>query len=184
MSGGVYPRAYGGTEDAKAIGWPKVGLSPRVRGNLRAIAMASCNDGLSPRVRGNRRIAAGVYPRAYGGTDAGTLMKRSIPAGRRRIPRVYPRWGNLVRSIPARTGEPTPPLIGLRSRLSPRVRGNLCAHRSNCSGSIPARTGEPKCPLVISAVGLSPRVRGNQCRPETIALEEQEGLSPRVRGNP
>ena len=56
-----------------------------------------------------------VYPRAYGGTSLASLVARIAAE---------------VRSIPARTGEPSLPMVindALASvtGLSPRVRGNL-----------------------------------------------------------
>ena len=125
--------------------------------------------GLSPRVRGNLKIfeqgpALRVYPRVCGGTfETDYMSKRSIPAcageplkgvgglsprvrgNLEFLQQVYPRvcGGNACsarsRSIPACAGEPSPARCRLcRRGLSPRVRGN--------------RTPPS---------GLSPRVRGN-----------------------
>ena len=112
------------------------------------------------------------------------------------------------RSIPARTGEPSPtttraPPIpvypraygGTRPRhrpptsyagLSPRVRGNR-APLARCpagAGSIPARTGEPSAGYWLIAKGrVYPRAYGGTGCPHSNPASPN-GLSPRVRGNP
>ncbi len=117
------------------------------------------------------RARVSVYPRAYGGTSTG-LGETSGETGL--SPRVRGNLSysvphlHLIRSIPARTGEPLSS-FGVRSRptvyprayggtvywataagtevgLSPRVRGNHDQSNSSASSSrsIPARTGEPR----------------------------------------
>ena len=55
----VYPRECGGTRVAEADRLAELGLSPRVRGNLRQGLGAELDRGLSPRVRGNRGLPLG-----------------------------------------------------------------------------------------------------------------------------
>ncbi len=114
----------------------------------------------------------------------------------------------LLRSIPARAGEPWQcvgncghagvypracggtdadnPLDNDDLGLSPRVRGN---HNQNANaksrhGSIPARAGEPY-PVIIPIMvdGVYPRACGGT-QASTHNAEATKGLSPRVRGNP
>ena len=193
------------------------GLSPRVRGNLTI-------KGISPIIHRSIPARAGeppslsegleadqVYPRACGGTAS--------PAGPRRFPcGLSPRVrGNrnrlqvdhaVVRSIPARAGEPYrrhcciagrpvypracggTRIVNREARrlngLSPRVRGN---HRHGGSqprnhGSIPARAGEPNLgPDLTRMVRVYPRACGGTV-PSTSAPPWMVGLSPRVRGEP
>ena len=100
----VYPRVYGETVNKESHQQRAQGLSPRIRGNLRATRIIRSVSGLSPRIRGNpsqRRGAGrglnltrvtgaylerGVYPRVYGET-VGERLRGS--RGRRSIPRVY-----------------------------------------------------------------------------------------------
>ena len=172
----VYPRACGGTRLYAKGASPWQGLSPRVRGNRKTTDILSVTQGSIPARAGEpsgrtpRTGGRGVYPRACGGTSKG-----------RRGPRAYyglsPRVrGNplppfsmlvLVRSIPARAGEPATSLgqlhlVSVYPRacggtgnftwatsfgigLSPRVRGNPYHYTSSARrlGSIPARAGEP-----------------------------------------
>ena len=132
------------------------GLSPRVRGNLEALAVRAHRLGSIPACAGEprrsrrRRAACQVYPRVCGGTDQPLF--------------------------------PAPSFEG----LSPRVRGNPVSAlaKDGQPGSIPACAGEPGgaegrraalrvYPRVCGGTGWS---RGTQ---GSIA-----GLSPRVRGNP
>ena len=111
------------------------------------------------------------------------------------------------RSIPACTGEPSPPegpfwVVGVYPRvyggtrccimwrgltigLSPRVRGNRRAgHKlDELSRSIPACTGEPTPEAIsVQCTTVYPRVYGGTIR--GIKLRRgYGGLSPRVRGN-
>ena len=113
--GGVYPRAYGGTESLRLRPVVFGGLSPRVRGNRECGVVREAYQGSIPARTGEPRNTARwdrrtwVYPRAYGGTIGPS------------------------------------PRISLRYGLSPRVRGNLRSRSESRSGSgsIPARTGEP-----------------------------------------
>ena len=111
----VYPRVCGGTRPTRRYSAPGLGLSPRVRGNLRA-ARPRCGRARSiPACAGEPRRGQNgypdhqVYPRVCGGT------------------------GIAVRSNRVSTG------------LSPRVRGNPAAAgtTATCAGSIPACAGEP-----------------------------------------
>ena len=111
----VYPRECGGTGGAAAAGNVRLGLSPRVRGNLDYVGGMGAHERSIPASAGEppatstRPPPLTVYPRECGGT------RSSLTLGR--------------------------PLRG----LSPRVRGNPSRARTsvNNSGSIPASAGEP-----------------------------------------
>ena len=151
-----------------------------------------------------------VYPRACGGTST---ARSSLLKQRGLSPRVR---GNppeplamilLLRSIPARAGEPAKRSASRRPSwvypracggtrvstvtslspygLSPRVRGNqeLLAQGSGSHGSIPARAGEPSSTLYHFQVdSVYPRACGGTPCPCGTGWP-QRGLSPRVRGN-
>ena len=114
--GRVYPRVCGGTGRSVNHFSLAQGLSPRVRGNLRAMADTSNEYGSIPACAGEPRAPTPptgkgrVYPRVCGGTQRATLS-------------------------------PTP-----RCGLSPRVRGNLPESDvwSRLGRSIPACAGEPR----------------------------------------
>ena len=133
----------------------RVGLSPRLRGNLFDYIPGEVNRGSIPALAGEPRFSKSVsrccwvYPRACGGTSDPVLVALNIGG------------------------------------LSPRLRGNqlagLAVRRS--PRSIPALAGEP-CPAegAASAWGVYPRAcggtsAGHQVRPVRC------GLSPRLRGN-
>ena len=151
----VYPRVCGGTSRVRRRICPRMGLSPRVRGNPtrggggsgvgRSIPACAGEPATRRRVRNFPK----VYPRVCGGTTANTTG-RAAPWGL--SPRVRgnrPRPGVPGRgqgSIPACAGEP-----GFRSRRPKREQ----VYPRVCGGT-----------LVMSAAalarwGLSPRVRGN-----------------------
>ena len=153
--GRVYPRVCGGTPGAVGHQSPRMGLSPRVRGNRRPRFCSASTGRSIPACAGEPAMAvirsswARVYPRVCGGTA-------------RALRRVASYWG-----------------------LSPRVRGNPGQERyvRKPSGSIPACAGEPnptssriiKRRVYPRVCGGTQRRRGNAgCR---------QGLSPRVRGN-
>ena len=148
----------------------RMGLSPRVRGNLLlpveggsaygsipAGAGEPCqgafnqlHQGLSPRVRGNHGYAHFRYP-----------FVRSIPAGAGE-PRIAPEITAMARVYPRGCGGTS--TNGTRSPtsagLSPRVRGNHQLLPSHCVSrrSIPAGAGEPPCITVgQSSTGVYPR---------------------------
>ena len=134
----------------------RLGLSPRVRGNL---VLPDYEDALRRSIpacagepgdgRGRRRHHR-VYPRVCGGTAGGFRQSR--------------------------------PLRG----LSPRVRGNLVPIQAVCIpyGSIPACAGEPKQPGTAPGyAAVYPRVCGGT-RIARAQRKRVIGLSPRVRGNP
>ena len=161
----VYPRAGGGTTARVAGLMTLRGLSPRRRGNLdqrvvHAAPVGSIRRGTA--VRGARAAAAGVYPRAGGGTsrrttDAGTAgglspRRRGNRSSRRR------RRGSRG-SIPAQAGEPE------------RGRAILGI------GSIPsAGIG------YVSLIRVYPRAGGGTTR-QSRTSPTYTGLSPRRRGN-
>ena len=111
----VYPRGCGGTAVIASSLSPKVGLSPRVRGNRPHSFPLSGN---------NRSIPAG----------AGEPCSSTCPTGRTSV---YPRGcgGTAQDRAAAR----------IRSGLSPRVRGNpsKLLKYPQTDGSIPAGAGEP-----------------------------------------
>ena len=120
--GRVYPRACGGTNLVSAIVTSYLGLSPRVRGNLRLSGSLSQRSRSIPARAGEPSpcgislIFTLVYPRACGGTEPSLRRGAHL-------------WG-----------------------LSPRVRGNRNNRQLTHSPgrSIPARAGEPKLPLQSS----------------------------------
>ena len=102
----VYPRVCGGTSCAILAYGASHGLSPRVRGNLRA-ALESCPvSGSIPACAGEpgrqrpRPARRTVYPRVCGGTSVGVQSVMAVPG------------------------------------LSPRVRGNLHRCAFACGGAI------------------------------------------------
>ena len=141
MSGGVYPRAYGGTcRDSRAAHMDaNLGLSPRVRGNPRsrpARAIPVRQPGSIPARTGEpTALQATLSPRVRGNPYKRSPTSHDIP-----------------RSIPARTGEPP-----TKAGSSPRVRGNLNLHRGD--SKVYGVRGNRR--LGCSSKGLSPRVRGN-----------------------
>ena len=132
-----------------------MGLSPRVRGNLKDAVVALRRLGSIPACAGEplRTIpsacGAGVYPRVCGGT----FTNHTVGLRRR--------------------------------GLSPRVRGNPVSLSSSVTttGSIPACAGEPHFDLHLIRLGrVYPRVCGGT-RITIMAITAVVGLSPRVRGN-
>ena len=135
---------------------PRVGLSPRVRGNpklpavgvRRSRSIPACAG--EPRSRPSQVVEPRVYPRVCGGTDQ---VNDKLAAG----------WG-----------------------LSPRVRGNRYGPPKSGwrGGSIPACAGEPS-DTAAAARGcrVYPRVCGGTHQAVDV-LPRRQGLSPRVRGNP
>ncbi len=151
----AYPRACGGTKGRDGFIGLQDGLSPRVRGNLRAICSTRNRWGPIPARAGEpHRQRSGfrecrAYPRACGGTNEPNVA--------------------------------LPPAAG----LSPRVRGNRLEHRAfvDRGGPIPARAGEPcsACNRVCS-IRAYPRACGGTHRQSPQYMSDL-GLSPRVRGN-
>ena len=151
----VYPRVCGGT--VLWMEWQEVlgGLSPRVRGNLRRVALHYLQEGSIPACAGEpqspavQEVVKRVYPRVCGGTS-------DRPIGCCRL-----------------------------DGLSPRVRGNhfkqgVCDKNI---GSIPACAGEPRFFREgFRLFAVYPRVCGGT-RIETVMSVRESGLSPRVRGN-
>ena len=175
----LYPRACGGTANAKPSPASSNGLSPRLRGNhddgdrresySRSIPAPAGEPGTDLRGRSLTR----VYPRACGGTlpevhcVCGLPGSIPAPAGEpfqlfdaERIVGVYPR---------ACGGTQLPPRIRVvAAGLSPRLRGN---HEPALLNHVPDRsiprlrgTAAPRMSRLI-AQGLSPRLRGNPLPP-------------------
>ena len=116
QSSAVYPRVYGGTTTSAEKPYPLWGLSPRVRGNQLAQVIIGPSRGSIPACTGEPvqflifLFFHTVYPRVYGGTPW-RVMSRNEHEGL--SPRVRGNRVNvilveqMVRSIPACTGEPT-----------------------------------------------------------------------------
>ena len=213
----VYPRACGGTSGRPWVGICQTGLSPRVRGNPDHGRLRLGPEGSIPARAGEplwdwmRTDHAAVYPRACGGTLQDARLNVAIiglsPRVRGNLERRL-QLSLLLRSIPARAGEPArcaprAPQLPVYPRacggtacestradsnggLSPRVRGNQVLHvgRVKFSGSIPARAGEP----ILAGTGRGPtRVYPRACGGTAgagLGAGVAIGLSPRVRGNP
>ena len=214
---GVYPRACGGTRYYQAGKALFQGLSPRMRGNRQPAEALQHRPGSIPAHAGEPRgiprheNPTGVYPRACGGTLAGSVTLACVlglsPRMRGNHPEADGRAVH-IRSIPAHAGEPpdlsapeTPGGVYPRAcggtavyltpasaddGLSPRMRGNrivepLAGRRRR---SIPAHAGEPRRRDHAEAAG---RVYPRACGGTGVLPEGGEhgpGLSPRMRGNP
>ena len=152
----VYPRACGATESCAVGNSGVYGLSPRVRGNRRALLMLVVTRRSIPARAGqpgshpHLLMAGRVYPRACGAThrDPHKDHKRDGLSprvrGNQSMNGALPVAG---RSIPARAGQPYPRQDATRQgRVYPRAcgatRGNLAPCRT-LTGSIPARAGQP-----------------------------------------
>ena len=129
----VYPRACGETQDCRDIHVDQKGLSPRVRGNPRAVVECDIPIGSIPARAGKPCSRAAfetlvrVYPRACGETGLNNVL-------------------NVC-----------------REGLSPRVRGNPHGGRDHLrgSGSIPARAGKPfQSVRLVWDSGVYPRACG------------------------
>ena len=193
---GVYPRVCGGTMAYPYTHIAKEGLSPRVRGNPRAMRRTTGCPRSIPACAGEpagmttESSKGRVYPRVCGGTPRHALTQ-SPPS----------------RSIPACAGEPGTPGAGERKHavyprvcggttergysikpfkgLSPRVRGNPGRYPvvSIAMRSIPACAGEPRSTAARGRrPGVYPRVCGGT-RGAARKVDCDQGLSPRVRGN-
>ena len=111
----VYPRVCGGTRPSGVPAKSGEGLSPRVRGNRRTV----------PR----RRLPPGSIPACAG--------EPQLNAGLSVVQVVYPRVCGGTTSVSGSGG--------MKSGLSPRVRGNRHGSTPSrpCQRSIPACAGEP-----------------------------------------
>ena len=192
----VYPRVCGGTSISSGGCLVWSGLSPRVRGNQRELAVHRGRQGSIPACAGEPRRPAPadqlsrVYPRVCGGTirvhPIANLDRRSIPACAGEPSRTDPALG--CRTVYPRV------CGGTRSRrattraaagLSPRVRGNRGRGQGEEApvGSIPACAGEPApSPPSAHPGTVYPRVCGGTVTSRS-ARGCRWGLSPRVRGN-
>ena len=112
----VYPRVCGGTCCRQPQRYPRVGLSPRVRGNLAYTNPPAEPAGSIPACAGEparRRVARPrqeVYPRVCGGTAAlGAIYRggRGLSPRVRGNPKRTLRGRSSRRSIPACAGEPS-----------------------------------------------------------------------------
>ena len=164
----------GGTFLKRRYPWLRVGLSPRVRGNLLLPDVGLPSLRSIPACAGeplSMDLAAmliEVYPRVCGGTS---LASPGVRPARGLSPRVrgnrpaLRRLSPCSRSIPACAGEPASVNASvLNVRVYPRV----------CGGTFVARTGD-RLPT-----GLSPRVRGNPRASSTVPSLSQ--VYPRVCG--
>ena len=145
----------GGTTCRTTIGLRSVGLSPRVRGNLKHKIAEDASIWSIPACAGepchqyDGEQDAAVYPRVCGGTVSVGVRHR------------------------------------LHRGLSPRVRGNRdgLGRRPSALGSIPACAGEPTRRLCSGGrPQVYPRVCGGT-QPSPVWTGLVSGLSPRVRGN-
>ena len=152
---GVYPRAYGETIRLRGPMPSRLGLSPRIRGNLRRRHGAALLSGSipahtgKPGSRSNRSGRRRVYPRAYGETPRG------------------------------------PEAAATPSGLSPRIRGNRARPAPDAvgGGSIPAHTGKPSSRWRSRwASRVYPRAYGETLACSLVS-GTRSGLSPRIRGN-
>ena len=190
----VYPRVCGGTR-VFCGGLPAVyGLSPRVRGNRGADAVAFGDERSIPACAGEprpRRLQwrpCRVYPRVCGGTLwsgrvalSGTGLSprvRGNPAG------IAPVLAN-VGSIPACAGEPGRRRLWRRERrVYPRVcggTGRLCRRRGRWWGLSPRVRGNPREAGVNGgARGSIPACAGEPCRPNSRGCTGR--VYPRVCG--
>ena len=172
----VYPRRYGGTEQAHRLRVPIGGLSPQVRGNRDRLMQGSLTVRSIPAGAGEPEEwrlwprMAGVYPRRCGGT---TTSGRSGAPGTGLSPQVR---GNpvqairpirCVRSIPAGAGEP-----GRAGARTPTP----AVYPRRCGG-----TGYTNRHAYLAS-GLSPQVQGNLGR-ERAGLE-RIGSIPAGAGEP
>ena len=151
----VYPRGCGGTRRREEVAPGAEGLSPRVRGNRRAVAVGGRLFGSIPAGAGEPCAASAtvrgyrVYPRGCGGTCI-SAHHPNAPVG-----------------------------------LSPRVRGNpkLTARGQRFPGSIPAGAGEPMTMMAPGGDWrVYPRGCGGTAS-SRACFSVSSGLSPRVRGN-
>ena len=131
----VYPRAGGGTSRALGTLRTPEGLSPRRRGNRGPVGEHQIDAGSIPAQAGEPSALFdgvqeyGVYPRAGGGTQAGSRLGGLVEglSPRRRGNRLEPDFQrDFAGSIPAQAGKPW----AAESSRRPQ-------------GSIPAQAGEP-----------------------------------------
>ena len=113
----VYPRVCGGTGGASGSAGSPVGLSPRVRGNLRHRTEPDNRHGSIPACAGE--------PPTSAGTDSTTrVYPRGLSPRVRGNPYLYSDAEVGKGSIPACAGEPTPPATtNSRRKVYPRVCG-------------------------------------------------------------
>ena len=171
----VYPRACGATSAIPLCTSLPIGLSPRMRGNLRRTRTAAAHFRSIPAHAGQppesvrARAAQTVYPRAMRGNHPDV---RNSPTN--------------FRSIPAHAGQP---YAASSKRCAyevypRRMRGNPCRTSlvDAVNGSIPAHAGQPLGLLVRLPAAVYPRACGATTRPRVSAYPAG-GLSPRMRGN-
>ena len=172
----VYPRVYGESYVLRHRQLLPYGLSPRVRGILKASSnpgdvvrsIPACTG--NPRCPAPQRLSTRVYPRVYGESRVRAVLH---PPGLGLSPRVRgirpteDRLPATSRSIPACTGNPLDRRTeSVLQSVYPRVYGESVA------GGVGACFG----------AGLSPRVRGirsSSCWPSTAP-----GSIPACTGNP
>ena len=139
----------------KSKPYPRMGLSPRLRGNVSRIKLEADGIGSIPALAGERlvkltrQLTNEVYPRACGGTEQSSVrMEQSLG-------------------------------------LSPRLRGNArpAAADESGIGSIPALAGERRGQCNCDwRLWVYPRACGGT--PSWCVFGSRlEGLSPRLRGN-
>ena len=151
----VYPRPRGGTCSSVMGVSPSPGLSPPMRGNLKAFAHRPVAQRSIPAHAGEPIILSPsfrlcmVYPRPRGGTAAAAGQQSSAEG------------------------------------LSPPTRGNPFSRPVSAysARSIPAHAGEPRTPTrLLPSWSVYPRPRGGTAQASTQA-PMKTGLSPPTRGN-
>ena len=159
--GRVYPRTCGGTRGRLADDHVRGGLSPHVRGNPGASDRRRNANGSIPARAGEPCSSAAfrsrrrVYPRTCGGTLdqlASPVFGAGLSPHVRGNPTRSRSTSQIVGSIPARAGEPSP------------VRRHPAAARvypRTCGGTI------RRVVAVFGVEGLSPHVRGNPPGPRS-----------------
>ena len=155
LKAGAYPRVCGATDPEAAGAVDCLGLSPRVRGNLRLLLLQALWLGPIPACAGQPLFlcASLGLSRAYPRVCGATVFELST--------------------------------LAYQDGLSPRVRGNLArfVHAPYQFGPIPACAGQPtKARASGPKPRAYPRVCGATFN-QKDTLKEGKGLSPRVRGN-
>ena len=172
--GWAHPRAYGENHLEEAAEPFVKGSSPRIRGKLMAVMIATGSIGLIPAHTGKTRrssqakAGARAHPRAYG---ENTSLQSSQGGSTGSSPRIRGKHGTNLTSraylglIPAHTGKTTPFKVPFRNRR---------AH--------PRAYGENGCGECHEAalVGSSPRIRGKQLL--TLVTGVRRGLIPAHTG--
>ena len=166
----------GATERLGIASPSKVGLSPRVRGNLGYYRRGHCSGGPIPACAGqpHRRAEHLFHRRAYPRVCGATVkMGLLLPSGMGLSPRVR---GNPVAaaSVAPRSG-PIPACAG-QPWVGTPGGGQLWAYPRVCGATLIC------CSVTAGSSGLSPRVRGNLVQEAALVL--RHGPIPACAGQP